>query len=158
VAVLVEASTDNRNRTASEIRHLFTKNGGNLGEAGCVSWMFHEKGILTVDRTVVPEDRLLDIVLEAGAEDVSNEEDAYEITTLPAAFDAVLESLQKQGIATLSAERRKIPQTTVMLGESEARQVLRLLEVLEEHDDVEQVSANFDIPDAVMAKLSENAA
>lgn len=158
VAVLVEATTDNRNRTAGEIRHVFSKHGGNLGEAGCVAWMFHEKGVISVDRGAIAEDQLYEIALDAGAEDVSTEEDAFEITTVPSAFDGVLEALQKKGIGTLSAERRKIPQTTVMLGETEARQVLKLLELLEEHDDVEQVSANFDIPENVMARLSETAA
>jgi len=158
VAVLVQASTDNRNRTASEIRHIFSKHGGSLGEAGCVAWMFHEKGVITVDKSAIAEDQLMELALDAGAEDVSTEEDAFEITTTPSSFDGVLSELQKKNVATLSAERRRIPQTTVMLGESDARQVLKLLEILEDHDDVEQVSANFDIPENVMARLSETAA
>jgi YebC/PmpR family DNA-binding regulatory protein len=158
VAVLVEGSTDNRNRTASEIRHIFSKHGGSLGEAGCVAWMFQEKGVITVDKKAIAEDLLFELALDAGAEDVSAEEDAFEITTLPPAFDGVLEALHKKNVATLSAEKRKIPQTTVMLGEGDARHVLKLLEILEDHDDVEQVSANFDIPENIMAKLSESAA
>lgn len=153
VAVLVEVATDNRNRTAGEIRHVFSKNGGNLGEAGCVSWMFQARGVLRVDRAAVEEERLMDLALEAGADDVATDEDTYEVRTAPAHFEPVRKALQAAGIPVRESELTKIAANTVAVDEGNASQLLRLLDALEEHDDVQKVFANFQIDDAVLARL-----
>ncbi|GIM45202.1 putative transcriptional regulatory protein [Collibacillus ludicampi] len=149
VAVMVEALTDNRNRTAAEIRHIFSKRGGNLGETGCVSWMFERKGILTVNKEQSPvsEDELMLMALEAGASDFSADDDEYEITTTPEEFAAVQEALTKEGIKFEEATVTLIPQNTLELRGEEAQKMLLLYEALEEHDDVQAVYANFEIPD-----------
>jgi YebC/PmpR family DNA-binding regulatory protein len=150
VAILVEVITDNKNRTASEIRKIFSKNNGNLGEQNCVAWMFDTKGLIVLDKSAVDEERLMEVALEAGAEDIAEEEDGWEVTTEPGDFQAVREALDKAEIAYLSAKIDKIPQTTVSVEGKEAAQVLRLAEQLEDHDDVQNVFANFDIdPDTV---------
>lgn len=154
VAMFVETLTDNRNRTAQEVRHAFTRNGGNLGETGSVAWMFHRKGVIQVEKSAAPdEERLLEIVLEAGAEDLSDSESTWEVTTDPTAFAAVRDALGSAGVGMLSAELALVPQTTVPVEGGQAKQVLALLEGLEDLDDVQSVSANFDIPEAVMAEL-----
>lgn len=154
VALLVQVLTDNKNRTTSEIRHLMAKHGGSLGEAGCVAWMFGTKGLLTVERSAVSEEKLIDIVLEAGAEDVDTfAEDAYEVYVPVSEFDAVHKALEKASIAVRSAELSRVPSTNVTLEEKDAEPFLRLLELLEDHDDVQKVFSNFDIPDALMEKL-----
>jgi YebC/PmpR family DNA-binding regulatory protein len=154
VAVFVETLTDNRNRTAQEVRHAFTRNGGNLGEAGSVAWMFHRKGVIQIEKSAAPdEERLLEIALEAGAEDLSDSESTWEITTDPSSFAAVRDALDGEGVAMLSAELTMVPQNTVPVEGGQAKQVLALLETLEDLDDVQSVSANFDIPEAVMAEL-----
>lgn len=154
VAMFVETLTDNRNRTAQEVRHAFTRNGGNLGETGSVAWMFHRKGVIQVEKSAAPdEERLLEIVLEAGAEDLSDSESTWEVTTDPTAFAAVRDALGSAGVGMLSAELALVPQTTVPVEGGQAKQVLALLEALEDLDDVQSVSANFDIPEAVMAEL-----
>jgi YebC/PmpR family DNA-binding regulatory protein len=154
VAMFVETLTDNRNRTAQEVRHAFTRNGGNLGETGSVAWMFHRKGVIQVEKSAAPdEERLLEIVLEAGAEDLSDSESTWEVTTDPTAFGAVRDALGSAGVGMLSAELALVPQTTVPVEGGQAKQVLALLEALEDLDDVQSVSANFDIPEAVMAEL-----
>lgn len=151
VAVLVEIMTDNRNRTAADIRHLFSKNGGNMGEAGCVGWMFNKKGLLIVDKTAaIDEEELMMLVLEAGAEDMKTEDDAYEITTEPAMFEAVQQALENANIATSTAEITMIPDTTVALEGDDAVKMMKLMDALEEHDDVQEVYANFDIPEDMM--------
>ncbi len=155
VAIMVTVLTDNRNRTVAEIRNLFGKNGGNLGTDGCVAWMFSKKGVITVEKSAVAEDRLFDVALEAGAEDIDAEsEGAYEVTTRPDVLDQVKEALDGAKIAIVSAEVSMVPQSTVTLRGKEAEQTLRLLEVLEDHDDVQTVAANVDIPQEEVERLS----
>ncbi len=154
VAVLVEVATDNRNRTAGEIRHVFSKHGGNMGEAGCVAWMFESRGVLQVDRAAVGEDRLMEIALDAGADDVSLEGDVYEVITTLGSFDRVRKALESAGVPVTHAELSKVPQNVVEVPEDAAAQVLRLIDALEEHDDVQKVFANFQIADDVLARLA----
>ncbi len=152
VAVIVEAMTDNRNRTVSEIRNIFSKAGGNMGEAGCVSWMFHKKGYLVVNSAKAAEDKLMDLALNAGAEDMQTEDDNFVITTAPNDFEAVKKALEDAGVPLELAEVTMIPQTYVKLeGSKEAAQMLRLMETLEDNDDVQNVHANFDIPEELMS-------
>ncbi len=154
VAMFVETLTDNRNRTAQEVRHAFTRNNGNLGESGSVAWMFTRKGLIQIEKSAAPdEERLLEIALEAGAEDLSDSESTWEITTDPTTFPAVRDALEAAGVPMLSAELAMVPQNTVPVGGGQAKQVLALLEALEDLDDVQGVSANFDIPEAFMAEL-----
>jgi YebC/PmpR family DNA-binding regulatory protein len=153
VAMIVTALTDNRNRTVAEIRKIFSKNGGNLGESGCVAWMFHKKGLIVVDKDRVDEDELFSIALEAGAEDVRPADAMYEVITAVEDFEPVKQGITSTGIEPASSEVSLIPQTTVRLEGSQARQLLKLMDELEEHDDVQNVYANFDIPDEVMAEV-----
>jgi YebC/PmpR family DNA-binding regulatory protein len=154
VAVIVEAATDNKNRTAAEIRSIFTKNDGNLASSGSVSYMFHKKGQITVPRDSVGEDRLLELALEAGAEELTTEEDQYVITTSHDQLYAVAEALKRARVATDGQKFTFIPDTTVQVAdETMARQVLRLCDALEEDDDVQNVYSNLDIPDEVLARL-----
>ncbi|WP_031516086.1 YebC/PmpR family DNA-binding transcriptional regulator [Desulfofalx alkaliphila] len=149
VAVMMNILTDNRNRTAGEIRHLFSKHGGNLGESGCVSWIFERKGLLVIEKeSGVNEDELLLTALEAGAEDVKSEEDVYEIFTAPDDFATVLEQLEQQNIDIAEADITMVPQTTVKLEGEDAEKMIKLMELLEELDDVEDVYANFELEDA----------
>ncbi len=150
VAVIIESMTDNRNRTVSEIRNIFSKAGGNMGEAGCVSWMFHKKGYLVVNRAKVDEDKLMTLALDAGAEDMQPEDDNFVITTMPNDFEKVKKSLEDAGISLEVAEITMIPQTYVKLDGKEAQQMLRLVETLEDNDDVQNVYANFDIPEEIL--------
>lgn len=146
VAVMLEIMTDNRNRTAGEIRHLFSRYGGNLGESGCVSWMFSKKGLIVVDKdSGVNEDELLLAALDAGAEDMKVEEDSFEIYTSPEDFETVRDSLTNQGISLADEDLSMIPQNTVNLDGKDAEQMLKLMEALEDHDDVQEVYANFDM-------------
>jgi YebC/PmpR family DNA-binding regulatory protein len=154
VAVLVEALTDNRNRTGQEVRHTFTRLGGNLGDPGSVTWQFDRKGVILIDRDAAPdEDRILEVVLEAGAEDLSAEGDQWQVSTAPAALQEVRGALEAAGIPIASAEVTMLPQNTVPLDGSQARKVLALIEALDELDDVQAVHANFDIPDEVLAEV-----
>jgi YebC/PmpR family DNA-binding regulatory protein len=154
VAMFVEALTDNRNRTAQEVRHAFTRHNGNLGETGSTAWMFSRKGSIQIEKDQAPdEERLLEIALEAGADDLADAESTWEITTEPAAFAAVRDAIEAAGIPMLSAELTMLPQSTVPVGGGQAKQVLALLEALEDLDDVQNVYANFDIPESVMAEL-----
>jgi YebC/PmpR family DNA-binding regulatory protein len=153
VAMIVTALTDNRNRTVAEIRKIFSKNGGNLGESGCVAWMFQKKGLIVVDKSKIDEDDLLGIALEAGAEDVRPGDAIYEVITSVEDFEPVKQGITAKGIEPSSSEISLIPQTTVRLEGNQARQLLKLMEELEEHDDVQNVYANFDIPDEVMAEV-----
>lgn len=153
VAVYLMTLTDNKKRTVSEIRHLFAKYGGNLGENGCVSWMFDNTGVITVDISVVDEDSLMEIVIEAGATDMSKEGDVYEITTPPSEIETVRQALEKKSIPIVSAETSMIPQNTIKLNEKQAESMIKLYEALEEHDDVQNVYSNFDISDDIMEKL-----
>ncbi|HEX9758248.1 MAG TPA: YebC/PmpR family DNA-binding transcriptional regulator [Nitrospiria bacterium] len=154
VAILIEIMTDNKNRTISEIRQLMGKNGGNLGEAGCVSWMFEKKGYIVVEHEKIDEDRLMGMVLEAGAEDMKTEGNQYEIFTFLKDFEGVKGVLEKESIEMVLSEITAIPQTHIKLEGKEAEQMLRLMEALENHDDVQNVYANFDIPDDVIEKAA----
>jgi YebC/PmpR family DNA-binding regulatory protein len=154
VAVLVEAMTDNRNRTGQEIRHTFTRLGGNLGDPGSVAWMFDRKGVVMVNRDDGPEeDRLFEIVVETGADDLVLEGDQWQVTTSPATLAAVRSALEGEGIAIASAELAMQPQTTVRVEGGQARQVLALVEALDDLEDVQAVYSNFDIPDEVLAEV-----
>ena len=153
VAMIVTVLTDNRNRTVAEIRKIFSKNGGNLGESGCVAWMFQKKGLIVVDKDKVDEDELFTIALESGAEDVRPADAMYEVITSVEDFEPVKQAITTKGIEPSSSEVSLLPQTTVRLEGSQARQLLKLMDELEEHDDVQNVYANFDIPDEVMAEV-----
>lgn len=155
VAILLKVTTDNKNRTIPEIRSLFSKNGGALGETGCVSWMFDQKGLITVPVSSTTEDRLMEIAVMAGAEDVRTVEDSFEIVTDPQDFQAVLDAIRAEKIPTSYAEITMIPQVTVPLEGKDAQTMIRLMEALEDHDDVQHVYANFDIPTEVLEALSQ---
>jgi len=154
VAVIVEVMTDNKNRTVAEIRHLFSKHGGNLGENGCVAWMFDKKGSIVFDKKAVGEDELMEAALEAGADDVRDQETEWEVITDPQAFEAVKKVVEQKGWKYLEARVGMIPQNTVKLEAGKAEQMLKLMERLEDNDDVQNVYANFDISAEVMEKLS----
>jgi len=154
VALLVEATTDNRNRTVAEIRHAFSRNGGSLGEQGCVGWLFDRKGIVNIPVEGADEDTVMTVALEAGADDVRTEEDAYEVVSEPEAFDAVREAFEAAKIPLSVAEVTMVPQNTVPLDGKEAQQMLRLMEAIEDLDDVSNVYANFDIPDEEMQEAA----
>lgn len=157
-AVLLEITSDNRNRTVAEIRSLFTKNHGNMAEAGAVSWQFHKKGLITIEKGKVDEDTLLSLALEAGAEDVKVGNQSYEVITGSHDFEPVKKALVDAKIDTTLAEITYIPQNTIRLEEKPAEQMLKLMEVMDEHEDVQKVHANFDIPDEVMEKMAAAAA
>jgi YebC/PmpR family DNA-binding regulatory protein len=145
VAVLVEISSDNRNRTVSEIRHVFGKNGGNMAEAGAVSWMFHKKGDIVVPKSAAKEDDLMNLVLENSGEDLTDDGDNWEILTEPSAYEAVLEAIKKAGITPVSSEVAMIPQNYIKLEGQAANTMIRLLEAMDDNDDVEHVWSNFDV-------------
>ena len=151
VALLIESVTDNRNRTVAEIRHIFSKNGGNLAAAGAVNWMFDKKGYIVVDKAAKAEDELFDVAIEAGADDLRDDEDNFEIITSPENFEKVVSAVKASGIEPQVAEVSMVPQNYVKLEGQDARQMLKLMEALEDHDDVQKVSANFDISEADMA-------
>ena len=144
-AVIIECLTDNRNRTVGELRHLLSKNNGNLGETNSVAWMFSKKGYIVVDKRAADEEKLLNVVLEAGGDDLRDDEDTWEIITEPAAFEGVRDAVKSIGIEPSSAEVAMLPQNYVKLEGKEASQMVRLMEALEEHDDVQHVWSNFDI-------------
>lgn len=154
VAVLCEILTDNRNRTAGEVRRLFEMHGGNLGSTGCVAWMFERRGIFQVAMKNVDEDRLFEVVLEAGATDVLPEGELFEVHCPPEAYQAVTAALEEANIATESAEFRRVPANTVELDDDTARTMLKLLDALEDHDDVQSVTANFSMSESLMAELA----
>lgn len=159
VAVLVEIATDNNNRTVSEMRHIFSRNNGNLGTSGSVAWMFDRKGIIAVPRkgqtTQLTENSLMEIVLEAEAEDLQADDEAFTITTSPQTFDAVKKVLEDKGIIAESASMQMLPKNTVKVTGKEAETTLKLLDALEEHDDVQNVYANFDIDEKELATLNQ---
>jgi YebC/PmpR family DNA-binding regulatory protein len=150
VALMIDTLTDNKNRTAGEVRHALTKNHGNLGENGCVSWIFETKGLIWVAKETVGEEKLMEVALEAGAEDIRDEEEGFEVITKPADFEGVREALAGAGIKCDSAELQRVPNNVVKLEGEEARRVIRLMEALEDLDDVQAVSANFDIPSEIL--------
>jgi len=154
VAILVEALTDNRNRTGQEVRHAFTHGGGNLGEQGSVAWMFSRRGLVEVEKgTSPPEERILEIIIEAGADDLTDAGEQWEIVTEPETLRPVRQALEQAGVPVASAELTMIPQSTVPVGADKAASVLRLIESLEDLEDVQAVHANFDIPDEVLAEV-----
>ncbi|MFZ1946631.1 MAG: YebC/PmpR family DNA-binding transcriptional regulator [bacterium] len=155
IAIFIETLTDNKNRTTSEIRHILVRNGGHLGEVGCVSWMFSQKGSITVDKGKVQEDELMTLALDAGAEDVSDEKDYFEILTAPTDFERVKARLKEANIEFSAAQITRYPQTYVKLEGKHAEQTLKLMDAIEEHDDVQKAYANFDIPDEVMEQLDK---
>jgi YebC/PmpR family DNA-binding regulatory protein len=150
VAVLVETMTDNRNRTVAEIRHLFSKNGGNMGEAGSVAWMFDKKGLIIVDKEAKSEEELFEIAIEAGADDMKDEGDIYEIYTAPENFDAVEEAIKAAGITPQASEISMIPQNYIKLEGEDAKKMLKLYEAIDDNEDVQKVYANFDIDESEM--------
>jgi YebC/PmpR family DNA-binding regulatory protein len=153
-AVLVKVATDNRNRTVSEIRHVFTKNGGNLGELGSVSWMFERKGQILIEKDKAGEDQLMAIVLDAGADDLRDDGDSWEVLSRPEAHDAVLQAIQNAGIATVSAEVAMVPKNLLKLDGKTAQGMMRLSDALEEHDDVQNVYSNFDVDEKELEALA----
>ena len=153
--MIVQCLSDNRNRTGSEIKNVFSRNGGSFAEPGAVSWQFERKGIVVLDKGVAAEDDLMLVAADAGADDIEDLGDTWQVTTPPTELHAVRTAIEDAGLATKSADLTMIPTTTVALDdESQAKQVLRLMDALEEHDDVEAVYANFDIPDAVLEAVS----
>jgi len=157
VAVMIDVMTDNKNRTVPEIRHIMSKSGGSLGETGCVSWIFDKKGYILVDKSKASEDSVMSVALEAGAEDMKNDpaEDNFEVITDPEDFSAVKNALEKASIEIESGDVTMLPKNYVVLDEKGAEQMLRLMEALEDHDDVQNVYANFDIPDEVAEKIGK---
>ncbi len=157
VALMIEVMTDNKNRTLPEIRHMLGKSGGSLGETGCVSWMFDKKGYILVSKEKVSEDAVMSVALDAGAEDMKNDpnEENYEIITAPEDFSSVREAIEKANIPISSAEVSMLPKNYVVLDEKAAEQMVRLMDSLEDHEDVQNVYANFDIPDEVMEKAGK---
>lgn len=154
VAILIEALTDNRNRTTAELRYILSKHGGNLGEAGCVAWMFDKKGLIVFNRNEVDEDEIMEIALEAGAEDVREEDDQLEVVTLQSDFEEVKKAFDEQNIKYELAEVSMIPQNTIKLDDKQAEQMLKLMDALEDSDDVQKVYANFDIDEKILESLS----
>ena len=156
VAIMVEVMTDNKNRATAELRHAFTKHNGNMGEAGCVAWMFQKKGVIQYDQSAVEEEKLMEVALDAGADDVRDEGSVLEVTTDPKDFFKVKEKLDASGLPPcVMAEVSMVPQNTIKVVGKEAEQVLRLMEALEDLDDTQKVYANFDIPEEEMDRLSQ---
>ncbi len=154
VAVLVDCLTDNKNRTVAEVKHLFERYGGNLGEPGCVSWLFEKKGLIVIEKNSVDEEHLMDLALEAGADDIREEESEFEVITDPSVFETVKKAIDDKGIIYSLAENSMVPKNTVKLEGKKAQQMLNLMEALEDNDDISNVYANFDISDEVMEALS----
>ena len=155
VAVIVETATDNRNRTVAEIRHLMSKGGGSMGENGCVSWKFERKGVIQFSKEKYTEDQLMEAALEAGADDLRDEGDVWEIQTAMADFNAVREAFEAAGLEMISAELNQVPQTTMEVDLETARKLLRFIELLEDNDDVQTVYSDADISDEIMAQLED---
>ena len=153
-AVLVDCLTDNKNRSVADIKHLFERNGGNLGEPGCVAWIFEQRGLIVLEKDQVDEEQLIDLALEAGAEDVKEEETEFEVVTAPSDFEAVKKAIDDAGLPYTLAEVTKIPKNTVKVEGKKAQQMINLMQALEDHDDVSHVYANFDIADDVMEAMS----
>jgi YebC/PmpR family DNA-binding regulatory protein len=153
-AVLLDVLTDNRNRAVADVRHIFERAGGTLGEAGCVSWMFSQKGLIVFKKDQVDEDILYELALEAGAEDINESEKEIEVISDPSSFEQVKAAVDDAGLAYILAEVTMIPKTTVKLDGKQAQQMLSLMEALEDNEDVNHVYANFDIPDEVMESIS----
>ena len=155
-AIFLEAMTDNKNRTVSEIRAALGKAGGNLGENGCVGWMFEKKGFISVKTEAKSEDELMELAIDAGADDMQTVEDHYEITTAVENFESVRKALEDAGVPMETAELTRIPQNTVSLDEKKGKALLKLMDILDDHDDIQKAYSNFDISDEVMAAIIEN--
>ncbi|MFC1567014.1 YebC/PmpR family DNA-binding transcriptional regulator [bacterium] len=154
VAVIVEVTTDNKNRSASDIRRIFSKHSGNLGETGCVNWMFTQKGIIEIDKAQIKEDELLNIALEAGAEDLKGEEKStFQVITEPNDFDNVKKAIEEKSIAISNSEITMLPQTYVKLEDKQAHQMIKLMDSLDDNDDVQNVYANFNISDEIIEQM-----
>ncbi|MCU0229355.1 MAG: YebC/PmpR family DNA-binding transcriptional regulator [Bryobacterales bacterium] len=153
-AVMVEVATDNRNRSVSDIRHMFSKNGGNLGEVGSVAWMFDRRSQIYINASQIAEDKLMELVLEAGAEDLQNDGERFEVLSPPEAHDAVMGALEKAGLAVDEGAIAMIPKNTIALAGKNANAAIKLMDLLDEHDDVQNVYSNFDIDDAEMERLN----
>jgi YebC/PmpR family DNA-binding regulatory protein len=155
VAIMVEALTDNRNRTTPEVKRLFERHGGSLGTSGCVNWMFRKKGLITVNTASVGEEQLLEIALSAGADDMQTVGDIFEITCEPGAYEALKKALQEKEIATEVAEISMVPQNTIEINDAQtAKKIISLMENFEDHEDVQNAYANFDIPEEIIARIS----
>lgn len=154
VAVLVEVLTDNKNRAVADVRHLFERYGGNLGEAGCVAWMFSQKGLIVFQKDQIDEEKLFELALETGADDIKEGEKEFEVITEPSSFEQVKTAIENAGLSYMLAEITMIPKTTVNLDDKHAQQMLTLMELLEDNEDVNHVYANFDISDEVMESVS----
>jgi YebC/PmpR family DNA-binding regulatory protein len=154
VAILMQAVTDNRNRTVGELRHILSKNGGNLGENGSVGWIFSKQGVIEIDASAASEDQVMEIALEAGADDVKSEDGVHTVNCSPQVFEAVKSAFEARKIPMASAEIAMVPSTSVKLEGKEAQQMMKLMEALEDHDDVQNVYANFDIEASVMEQFS----
>jgi YebC/PmpR family DNA-binding regulatory protein len=153
VAIMIDAMNDNRNRTTAEIRNILTKNGGNLGENGCVAWIFEKKGVITVSNQEYSEDMVMEIALEAGADDVKKDDDVWEITMAPESFEEVLKMFREKGIHMLMSEIMRVPNTLVKLEAKSAEKILNLMEKLEDNEDVQHIAANFDIPNEIIQSI-----
>lgn len=154
-AIMLEIMTDNKNRAASELRKIFSKYGGNLGQAGCVAWLFEKKGLLLVEKQKVPEEKLMDIVIENGGEDLKSEDDTYEVTTPVENFSRVKDAISSQGIPVSLAKLTMLPKSTVKVEGKEAESILKLMDELEAHDDVQNTYSNFDIPDEIISGIEK---
>ncbi|HJZ11870.1 MAG TPA: YebC/PmpR family DNA-binding transcriptional regulator, partial [Acidobacteriota bacterium] len=154
VAVLVEVMTDNKNRTVSELRHVFSRNGGNMAEAGSVAWMFSKRGSIVIDKKAVGEEKLMEIALEAGADDIQEDATNFEVLTAPEKLEAVNNALNANQIPYISSEVAHVPQTWIKLTGKDAQAILKLVEALEDHDDVQKVWANFDIEEEELVRLA----
>jgi YebC/PmpR family DNA-binding regulatory protein len=153
VAILVDILTDNKNRSVADIRHIFSRNGGNLGEPGCVAWMFDKKGLIVIEGRGADEEAVMEAAIEAGADDMKKEDDTFEITSDPEDFETVKTALEQVGFPLSVAEVSMVPQSTVRLEGKAAQQVIRLMDALEDHEDVQNVYANFDIPDEILQEV-----
>ena len=154
IAIMIEGLTDNRNRTGPEIKKLFEKRGGSLGSSGCVNWMFHKKGLIAIRTDSIEEDDLMELALSAGADDMENVGEVYELTCDPAAYDELKKAIDEKGLAIEAAELSMVPENTIPVDNVEtARKILAFIESFEDHDDVQEVYANFNIPDEIMAAL-----
>ena len=153
IAVMVEVATDNRNRTVAEVRHIFSKHGGAMGEAGCVGWMFDKKGVFSFDSQKYNEEALMEVGLEAGAEDILDEGESITVHCQPADFDILREAFENAGITPEEAEISMVPQNTILVDEDTGRKLMRLVDALEDNDDVQAVNANFDLPESLLAEM-----
>jgi len=155
VAILVDVLTDNKNRTLPEIRHAFSRHNGNLGANGCVAWMFEKKGIIEINKTLVSEDKLMELAIDAGADDIETNDDIFEVIMAPQSMDVVGKAIKDAKIEVISSKLAMVPKSTVSVGEKDAGTLLKLIETLEDHDDVQNVYANFDISDDILSRIGE---